>query len=565
METELDFQTTPTCSCSDASVCDRLPDNGTSAEREENAGEPQQQAQGEQQQNGMDPAAELASIMTTTSNPVSPGTSSPPLDQARRQDFTPPTRPSSTPFPQLGPRSTDLDCSSCPYGPITYGTSGSPELEAIPASEPPAAEAAVPVRYSIANLPAEIHECILDHLFGFRVSATSRSSITRWGTALRHPRRRELSELALVSRAWRDLIQERLFRHIKLKASIASLEQATVFFEEHPHLRDYVKHVELWFPVFHARFGPLHLSNVNSLPHVTPEGLTAAHYCLPVDNCSLEEAFQFVKDVLPGACILTLEGGERKKAPKVRYWVRDPATPDVPPRVMPQIPGIRTLICRGQWNLIRSVEDFQTIMSALPNLLEWHGSYSKPKSKSYLTMAEVLPHVRRLDPGLTALTLCIEGDYRREPAIPPFFQKVAHRVHFCHRMAVAASSPSLENFVYTGRVCKGFFLELLRLLGNEDDEKLWKGQSRERKLRSIDLTVKNCCRKRDENLHDTGSGITEMKFIHAFEELVIAGIRVLGRIPSLETLRIRYVDLGLSSPLPPCPSPSPFPQLFYVT
>jgi hypothetical protein len=35
-----------------------------------------------------------------------------------------------------------------------------------------------------------------------------------------------------------------------------------------------------------------------------------------------------------------------------------------------------------------------------------------------------------------------------------------------------------------------------------------------------------------------------MNFINAFEELVIAGIRALGRLKSVEHLRIRYVDLG---------------------
>ncbi|KAM7199276.1 hypothetical protein V8F33_004524 [Rhypophila sp. PSN 637] len=55
---------------------------------------------------------------------------------------------------------------------------------------------------------------------------------------------------------------------------------------------------------------------------------------------------------------------------------------------MPQIESIRTLICKGQWNLITGADDFDTIVSALPNLQEWHGSYSKSKSKRYLTMAD---------------------------------------------------------------------------------------------------------------------------------------------------------------------------------
>ncbi|KAL2146440.1 hypothetical protein VTI28DRAFT_3909 [Corynascus sepedonium] len=469
---------------------------------------------------------ELASIMATASNPVSPGSPTPPLDQARMQEFVPPTRPSSTPFPQPEPRSTELRCISCPTSRFMIPYTSDP------ADAPTLPLAGTDVDVSLNDLPTEIHECILDHLFGFRVSATSKSSITRWGTALRHPRRRELSELSLVSRAWRTLIQERLYRHIKLKASIESLKSSMAYFSARPHLRFYVKHIEIWFPVFHPKYRPLALSNANTLPTVTPDGLTTASYVLPMDNCSLEEAFYFVAESLPEVCILTLEGGERKKAPKVRHWIRDSNQHRV--RAMPKVQSVRTLICKGQWNLIRGEEDFEAIMSALPNLQEWHGSYSKPKSKSYLTMASILAKPMRL----TSLDLCLEGDYRRELSFPPYFLKVSNRLHFCSRLAAGAASPSLEHISYTGRVCKQFFIDLM---AKHKDP-------RNTRLKSIDLTVKNCCRQ-VAHWNESGSGIMDLNFINAFEELVIAGIRALGRLKSVEYLRIRYVDLD--SPFPP--------------
>ncbi|KAL2018730.1 hypothetical protein VTK56DRAFT_436 [Thermocarpiscus australiensis] len=471
---------------------------------------------------------ELASIMTTASNPVSPGPSSPPMDQGRMQDFIPPTRPSSTPFPQPEPRSAELRCVSCPAD--SFADLGTADPAAPSMLQSPTAS----VGMSLNDLPAEIHECILDHLFGFRVSPASKSSVSRWGTALRHPRRKELSELALVSRAWRGLIQERLYRHIKLKATVGSLREAFGYFAAHPILRHYVKHVEIWFPVFHPKYGPLALSNTNMLPTVTPDGLTTASYVLPTDNCSLEEAFYFVAESLPEVCVMTLEGGERKKAPRVRHWIRDSGHG---PRTMPKIESVRTLVCKGQWNLIRGEGDFETIMSALPNLQEWRGSYSKPKSKSYLTMAEILVKPMRL----TSLDLCIEGDYRRELSFPRYFLKVSSRLHFCSRLAAGAASPSLEHLSYTGRVCKQFFIDLVAKLRDP----------RQSRLKSIDLTVKNCCRS-VANWNESGSGITDMNFINAFEELVIAGIRALGKLTSVEYLRIRYVDLD--SPVPPlCP------------
>jgi hypothetical protein len=110
-----------------------------------------------------------------------------------------------------------------------------------------------------------------------------------------------------------------------------------------------------------------------------------------------------------------------------------------------------------------------------------------------------------------------------------------NKVHFCQRLAYAAASPSLEHLSYTGRVCKQFFLDLMAK--NKD--------TRTSRLRSIDLTVKNCCRH-VVHWNETGSGITDMNFINAFEALVLAGIRALGKLKAVEYLRIRYVDLGTS-------------------
>ncbi|KAK4201737.1 hypothetical protein QBC40DRAFT_51917 [Triangularia verruculosa] len=490
---------------------------------------------------------ELASIMTTTSNPVSPGPSSPPLDQVRMQDFIPPTRPSSTPFPQPEPRSTDLRSTRRPSeSPMDLDQPGLSDTVLAPVDSHTAG-------LSLSHLPAEIHECILDHLFGFRVSTSSKSSITRWGTALRHPRRKELSELSRVSRTWRVLIQERLYRHIKLKATIDSLRGSFEYFAAHPHLRPYVKHVEIWFPVFRPKYGPLALSTANTLPTVTPDGLTTASYVLPMDNCSLEEAFYFVANSFPEVCIMTLEGGERRKAPKVKHWIGEQQQQQQqqqqqarPRAAMPKIDSVHTLICKGQWNLIRGQDDFESITSALPNLTEWQGSYSKPKSKSYLTMADIFSQQPMRLKQLEKLSLCLEGDYRREMNFPSYFLKVSSKVHFCSKLAdAAAASPSLEQISYTGRVCQHFFNELVgRCKGREEDE----DGRRVSRLKRIDLTVKNCCRK-VAHWNESGSGITDMNFIKAFEQLVLAGIRALGVLRGVEYLRIRYVDLD--SPVPP--------------
>lgn len=73
-------------------------------------------------------------------------------------------------------------------------------------------------RLRFENLPIEVHEAILDHLLGVRrptLSANSgkRSNDSSWSRALRHPRRKDLSNLSLVSPIWRPLVQERIYRH----------------------------------------------------------------------------------------------------------------------------------------------------------------------------------------------------------------------------------------------------------------------------------------------------------------------------------------------------------------
>ncbi|KAF5009069.1 hypothetical protein FDECE_4692 [Fusarium decemcellulare] len=488
-----------------------------------------------------DSDAEFASIMAssmmtgllnTTSNPVSPGSSSPPHDQAKGSDFVPPTRPSSTPFPHPDRRHSKPCCfSGSSYGADDEPATGSPAaLDNEPVCDPR------PVT-DFNQLPIEVHEAILDHLFGYRVSATSRSSMAvssitkRWGTALRHSRRRELTELALVSDIWRILVQRRLYRHVKLKATIDCLEDALIHFALNDHLQSYVKHIEIWFPVFQPTYGPVALSNTLTLPTVTMEGLTNATYTLPGNNCTLEQVFQFVGQSLPQARVLTLEGGERRKAPRVLHFPEQRIDPAIH-KPLPILDSVQTLVTRGQWNLMRDNQDFATVLNALPSLVEWQGSYSKPKSKSYITMSEFVP---QLPHHITNLSLCLESDYRREGVMPAFYCKVVQKTHICVKMAEAL--PSLEHFSYTGRVCHHFFEMAIRST-----------DPRTSKLKTIDLTVKNCCRHLT-SFHDSGSGIQDMGFIDAFEKLVVSAIRSLEKLKQVVFLRIRFVDLD--SVLPP--------------
>ena len=541
-----------------------------------------------------DAIVDMAAITATASNPVSPGPPSPSPDpEARPHDFVPPTRPSSTPFPQPDQRIDDLRClgvlSDDDYvgemdipmddnddddvddddddrmdsesldaedddtmdmdsiseqddghlddsllnilasaaslsGPMATTKMDLNTLTTPPLSRPSSPPFGAPKKPTgvqtifLQSLPMEIQVLILDYVFECGVSPMMKS----W------PDKR-LTKLACFTRIWRTLIQERLYCRLKLKATGQTLADAIVHFADHPHLRSFVKHVELWFPVFEPKL------TRSILPPLDQPSNSA--YSLPSDNCSLEEAFFFLSTVFLELSVLTLEGGERKKAPQAHLFSRQRlagvfADPALPAPAMPQIRTVRTLVCKGQWNLIRSEADFRHIAAALPNLTDWRGSYSKPKSKSYLTMATILPH---LPSNITSLDLCLEGDFRQEISFPPFFLKVTSQIHFC--TALAEATPALQHLSYTGRVCR-FFFDLAATLADP----------RYTRLKSIELNVKNCCRH-VTHWHESGSGATDINFIRAFEALVLSGVRSLEHLNKLEYMRIRYVDLEF--PVPP--------------
>lgn len=71
------------------------------------------------------------------------------------------------------------------------------------------------------DLPLEILEGIIGHVVGHLGSTISDSSdslhtMRNWNAVMRHPRRKKVADLALVSSNWRKLIQERVYRHSEI-------------------------------------------------------------------------------------------------------------------------------------------------------------------------------------------------------------------------------------------------------------------------------------------------------------------------------------------------------------
>lgn len=75
-----------------------------------------------------------------------------------------------------------------------------------------------PPKSHVQDLPPEILEGIFGHLVGHlgstsSDSSSSQSNVRNWNAIMRHPRRKNVADLALISNTWRRLIQERVYRH----------------------------------------------------------------------------------------------------------------------------------------------------------------------------------------------------------------------------------------------------------------------------------------------------------------------------------------------------------------
>ena len=77
----------------------------------------------------------------------------------------------------------------------------------------------------IQDLPPEILEAIFGHVVGHLSPTLSDPSdpqhnVRNWNAVMRHPRRKNVADLALVSETWRRLIQERVYRHSEAFSSL---------------------------------------------------------------------------------------------------------------------------------------------------------------------------------------------------------------------------------------------------------------------------------------------------------------------------------------------------------
>ncbi|KAH8690110.1 hypothetical protein BGW36DRAFT_307032 [Talaromyces proteolyticus] len=414
------------------------------------------------------------------------------------------------------------------------------------------------------NLPIEIHEAILDHLFGERASAANSNAhgpgSRSWVKALRHPRRKALSNLTLISPLWRNLVQERIYRHIKVKGTKDGLAECESWFVLHPHLVPHVRHIEVWVPVWGNRaqkntatypreYLPARrylnedngLAGVNAVLQATVarwedhdhghRGSNNFAFHVACHNASLEEIFWHVGSNFPAAQILTLEAGHCKKPPLITHFAKDPSGLQGQHHLI-QLPNIRTLVMRGAWNIMRDYRHWVTISDALPSLREWHCAYAKPKVEGYQTIYRALSN---LSSSVVHLNISLEGFHSKDQS-HWYGERASHHHHLCRLLGDIA--PRLEHLSFTGNVCASLFNAARTAVAHRPQDA---------RLKSLDLVVKTCCQEPNSEssfpLLEEPSGITNLKFIQSFGKLVLGAVRSLDTYLALSYIRIRFIDL----------------------
>ncbi|EXJ96024.1 hypothetical protein A1O1_01150 [Capronia coronata CBS 617.96] len=429
-------------------------------------------------------------------------------------------------------------------------------------------------KLSLHDLPSEVQGKVLDFIFGDMHSVYAASTSLRGksvSSLMRHPRRKAVSDLALVSPAWRDLVQERIYRHIKVKGTRAGLAESEEFFVTHLHLTKFVRHIEFWVPVWgdkassdNRTFGPVmhgperpgyfHLANTANESLIPANDFLGFGFKLCAYSATLSEIFNHVNCFFPNSRVFTLEGGHCKKSNMIRHF---PQTlfPD-PNQSLEKLPNIRTFAMRGAWNIMRNYSHWKTIESALPNVEEWHCGYAKPRIEADATINKILQH---LPSQLRHVNISLDGMYSKDP-LTVGSSYTPGQPHLCERLGRVL--PHLESLTFTGKVCECLWTSAFSALS---------GLKEEPRLKALELVVKACCRQRVSDIdpetgetivHELGgvmadgAGITNLVFIRAFERLVLHTVEALARFPHLNYVRIRFIDLDS-----PCTLLNPYWQL----
>jgi hypothetical protein len=425
-------------------------------------------------------------------------------------------------------------------------------------------------RRNLEDLPLEVQGKVLDYIFGDMHSVHAGSTSLRGksvSSLMRHPRRKAVSDFALVSNTWRDLVQERIYRHIKIKGTRSGLRDSADFFSDHDHLTRFVRHIEFWVPVWGDRSSLEDRALALNANAFLAGGLfrhdgSAAHdqlvrlahgghgenlsfsFKLCAYSATLSEIFVHINCFFPHARVFTLEGGHCKKSNMIRQFPKT-LFPEPNPH-LEKLPNIRTFAMRGAWNVMRNYNHWKVIEDALPNVQEWHCGYAKPRLEADYTINEIL---LRLPSRLRHVNISLDGMYSKDPSTLGSSSSLQHtNHHLCENLGNIL--PQLESCSFTGKICECIFSSAIKTVKRNPHD--------EPRLQHLELVVKSCCRQRVTELdpltsepitHELGgvmadgTGITNLIFIKAFTRLVLNTVKALPYLSLLKFVRVRYIDL----------------------
>lgn len=424
---------------------------------------------------------------------------------------------------------------------------------------------------SIQDLPEEILRRILDYILGDLRPVNAASTSTGLSHRMRHPRRKDVSELALICPELRAMVQERIYRHIKIKGTRVGLRESQEWFQEHQHLARHVRHIEYWVPVWGDKAAvpntvsqqqqqqqqqAQHQNGLHALQNdfgeIVPD-FQGIQFRLSTYSATLSQIFDHLGSLFPMTSIFTLEGGHCKNSNMIKHFTSNLFTKYMNQQLR-VLPNIKVFAMRGAWNIMRSFNDWNVIQEALPSLAEWHCGYAKPRPEAYNTINEVLLQlpltVRHLDISLDSMFSKDDTILGSTPDRKGY--------HICEQLGRIA--PWLDTLSYTGRVCEGFFTAAT--------EAVERDRSRTISLKRLDIVVKSCCRQRVKTrdfvtgdiiveelggIMADGAGIGNLVFISAFERLVMGCLNSLTALTTLERVKIRYIDLDS-----PCQQLNPY-------
>ena len=419
---------------------------------------------------------------------------------------------------------------------------------------------------NMQDLPEEIVKRILDYIFGDMRPVNSASTSTGLSHRMRHPRRKAVSELALISPEMRIMVQERIYRHIKIKGTNEGLRESRQWFQHYPHLAQFVRHIEYWVPVWgdkapmstqalqqqlnQQQQGGFGLAAEMGLPGVDFPG---QQFKLSTGSASLDQMFEHLGSLFTNSSIFTLEGGHCKNSNMIKHFKSNLFGKYMQKRLR-VLPNIKVFAMRGAWNVMRSFDDWNTIQEALPCLTEWHCGYAKPRTEAYSTINEIL---LQLPGNLRRVDISLDSMFSKDDTIlgsSP--DKRGH--HICEQLGRIA--PRLESLSYTGKICECFWMAAVDAIEHD--------KSKSSTLKALDIVVKSCCRQRIKSRDNVtgdvlveeiggimadGAGIGNLVFINAFERLVSGAIDGIGAMSSLAHVKVRYIDLDS-----PCQQLNPY-------